>query len=294
MNAISPIKKNRKLAKAYAAGSVSGCFSSVMFQPLDLIKTRLQTRPLLVGGVHMAAVSPNGDITLMRSLIFNNNVLGLWKGLTPSLCRTIPGVGLYFSTLEFLKGSLNLSKPTLIQNFALGFTARAFAGFVLLPVTVIKARFESGQFNYPSISQAFQTIWRVEGFRGLYSGASATLARDAPYSGLYLMFYGKGKQLAESVHNLDAANPIVNYACGINAGLLASIVTQPADVIKTKMQLHPHKYKNSLECLRTILSESGSSGLLRGITPRCLRRALISAMSWTVYEELFVRMKLKD
>jgi solute carrier family 25 protein 38 len=293
MNAISPQKK-RKLTKAFAAGSVSGCFSSVIFQPLDLIKTRLQSQPVLVRGINVAAVSINGDLTLMRSLLFNKNVIGLWKGLAPSLCRTIPGVGLYFSTLESLKGSLKISQPTLIQNFALGFTARSFAGTVLLPVTVIKARFESGQFNYPSIMKAFQTIWMREGMRGLYSGASATLARDAPYSGLYLMFYGAGKQFVSSVNHNDSASPILNYACGINAGLVASIVTQPADVIKTKMQLHPQKYRNSLHCIRTVLTESGSSGLLRGITPRCMRRALISAMSWTVYEELFVRMKLKD
>jgi len=266
-----------------------------MFQPLDLIKTRLQAQPMVVSGVHLTStVSLHGDITLVRSLLFKENVLGLWKGLTPSLCRTIPGVGLYFSTLEYLKGKLKISQPSSLQNFALGFSSRAFAGTVLLPVTVVKARFESGQFNYPSIGKAFTTIWRTEGMRGLYSGAGATIARDAPYSGLYLMFYGKGKEVAARVFDTDIASPVVSYACGLNAGLLASMVTQPADVIKTKMQLQPYKYRNSLDCLRIVLAESGPNGLLRGVTPRCLRRALISAMSWTVYEELLMRMKIKD
>lgn len=34
----------------------------------------------------------------------------------------------------------------------------------------------------------------------------------------------------------------VNFSCGVVAGLLASVVTQPADVIKTKMQLFPNKF----------------------------------------------------
>lgn len=36
--------------------------------------------------------------------------------------------------------------------------------------------------------------------------------------------------------------PLLNFTCGICAGLLASAVTQPADVIKTKMQLYPNKF----------------------------------------------------
>lgn len=35
--------------------------------------------------------------------------------------------------------------------------------------------------------------------------------------------------------------PLVNFSCGIFAGILASLVTQPADVIKTHMQLSPVK-----------------------------------------------------
>jgi len=37
--------------------------------------------------------------------------------------------------------------------------------------------------------------------------------------------------------------PYVRFSCGIAAGFAASLVTQPADVIKTKMQLYPHTFK---------------------------------------------------
>lgn len=36
--------------------------------------------------------------------------------------------------------------------------------------------------------------------------------------------------------------PLLNFGCGIFAGILASLATQPADVIKTHMQLSPQKY----------------------------------------------------
>lgn len=39
-------------------------------------------------------------------------------------------------------------------------------------------------------------------------------------------------------------NAPINFSCGVVAGILASAITQPADVIKTKMQLYPQKYNN--------------------------------------------------
>lgn len=39
----------------------------------------------------------------------------------------------------------------------------------------------------------------------------------------------------------------IHFSCGILAGVLASAVTQPADVLKTKMQLYPNKFESVLE-----------------------------------------------
>lgn len=40
--------------------------------------------------------------------------------------------------------------------------------------------------------------------------------------------------------------------------------------------------------------EHGLSGFFRGAVPRSLRRTLMAAMAWTVYEQLMARMGLKS
>lgn len=40
----------------------------------------------------------------------------------------------------------------------------------------------------------------------------------------------------------DPNTPVVHFSSGIVAGCLASVATQPFDVIKTHMQLYPDKF----------------------------------------------------
>lgn len=78
----------------------------------------------------------------------------------------------------------------------------------------------------------------------------------------------------------------VQFSCGIIAGILASIVTQPADVVKTKMQLYPNEFKSVHQSTIRVYEKYGVLGYFKGVVPRMLRRTLMTAMAWTVYEQV--------
>jgi len=272
--------------KSFLAGSLSGSCSTLLFQPLDLVKTRLQTKAAAPRG-------RGGMAAVVAQVVAADRVRGLWRGITPSMLRCAPGVGLYFSSLHSLKGALPDDLRGPLVDVALGVTARTVSGVAMIPMTVIKTRYESGVYGYRSVRGAVAAIYRSEGSRGLTCGLTATLLRDAPFSGLYLMFYTQVKQAAPEEVRLSSASPLVHFASGLLAGALASAATQPADVIKTKMQLYPHKFTNIYQVAVYVVRKYGAAGFLKGLYPRLLRRTLMAAMSWTVYERMMQQFNLK-
>jgi len=272
--------------KAFLAGSLSGTCSTLLFQPLDLVKTRVQSH-MGVGRMSIARVITN--------VVSQDSLAGLWRGLVPSMVKTVPGVGLYFSSMHYMKMTFCEGRPSHLQSIMIGCSARTVAGSIMIPFTVIKTRFESRSYNYSSTFQALQQIIRTEGIRGLTLGLGPTLIRDVPFSGLYLMFYEHLKTITPEDLKISHGSSI-HFTCGILAGFLASLVTQPADVIKTQLQLQQHGTNTQskvLAVVSNIYQTRGISGFTSGLVPRSLRRTLMAALAWTVYERMIRSIGLK-
>lgn len=295
----------------FAAGLCSGLTSSILLQPADLLKTRVQQSH------HTAALIP----TIKSILSSSNPIRGLWRGTLPSALRTGFGSALYFTSLNALRQGLaqNNSAPSLLANasgasaksttnvtsalpklsnsanLATGAAARVAAGFVMMPVTVLKVRYESDYYAYRSLYGAGRDIVRTEGMRGLFSGFGATAARDAPYAGLYVVLYEQLKRYLASLSSpLGGDGPktsssSINFVSGGLAAGLATATTNPFDAVKTRVQLMPGKYGNMLRALNLMIREDGVRSLFGGLGLRIGRKALSSALAWTVYEELVLR-----
>ncbi|KAF2089059.1 solute carrier family 25 member 38 [Saccharata proteae CBS 121410] len=332
----------------FVAGLGSGLTSAVLLQPADLLKTRVQQS-------HSTTL-----LATLRSIVSGPSpIRSLWRGTVPSALRTGFGSALYFSTLNALRQSVarsaaavqshndsssaaatllkgtastagtghssSLPKLSSMANLTTGAIARAGAGFIMMPITVIKVRYESSYYAYRTLWHAGSDILRTEGARGFFAGFGATAVRDAPYAGLYVLFYEESKKrmsrwlggrsdntagttrgvgpvkLAEEnipVMEVPAAlststSAGINFASGVVAACLGTALTNPFDAIKTRLQLMPRKYGNMARAARLMMAEEGARSLFDGLGIRIARKAISSALAWTVYEELIRRAETR-
>ena len=205
--------------------------------------------------------------------------------------------------------SSSLPKLSNSANLFTGAVARASAGFVLMPLTVIKVRYESSLYSYRSLWGATGDILRKEGVRGLFSGFGATAVRDAPYAGLYVVGYEKlkptlgaflygrtkeeeGKERGNGVMT-TSQSATTNFLSGVLAAGVATALTNPFDAVKTRLQLMPGRYGNLVRAARMMVREEGVRSLFDGLALRIGRKAMSSALAWTLYEEMVRKAERK-
>jgi solute carrier family 25 protein 38 len=188
-----------------------------------------------------------------------------------------------------------LPKLTSTTNLLTGAVARTWAGFVMMPITVIKVRYESSFYAYTSLLSASQDIFRTTGLRGFFAGFGATAVRDAPYAGLYVLGYEDcKKRLSKLTSGTGAGTSAgINFTSGVVAAATATAITNPFDAIKTRLQLMPQKYGNMVKAARLMVHEGGVRSLFDGLALRMGRKAMSSALAWTVYEELIRRAEIR-
>ncbi|TIB78964.1 hypothetical protein E3Q22_00755 [Wallemia mellicola] len=286
-------KPSSEISQRLISGATSGFAAAVALQPLDVIKTRLQQ----VEG-HNESINKKNLSSLLKStrvyditkaIIKEEGLRGLWRGTSPTLWRNVPGVALYFTSLQSLrsymittglflpnhtsngKSSSEFSRLNSRGNLISGALARTAVGFLLNPFTVCKARFESNLYKYKSIVGALTDIVKQSGPRGLLSGFSASALRDAPYAGLYVVIYESMKDYG-SQFNANGNNippPLIYSVSGLFAGTTSTLITHPT----------------LSRSIVTILKNSPRS-LFAGSGIRITRKALSSAIGWTAFEEL--------
>ena len=85
-----------------------------------------------------------------------------------------------------------------------GGVARTMVGTLFMPITVMKVRLESSQYQYKSIFDASRSIYKEDGPKGFFKGVVATALRDAPFAGIYVVVYEKLKLLSNSNNTCSA------------------------------------------------------------------------------------------
>uniref|UniRef100_A0A452FB86 Mitochondrial 2-oxoglutarate/malate carrier protein n=2 Tax=Caprinae TaxID=9963 RepID=A0A452FB86_CAPHI len=173
-------------------------------------------------------------------------------------------------------------------KFLFGGLAGMGATVFVQPLDLVKNRMQlSGEGaktrEYKTSFHALTSILRAEGLRGIYTGLSAGLLRQATYTTTRLGIY---TVLFERLTGTDGTPPgfLLKAVIGMTAGATGAFVGTPAEVALIRMTAdgrlpvdQRRGYKNVFNALFRIVQEEGVLTLWRGCIPTMARAVVVNA-----------------
>lgn len=285
------------------SGGAAGTLASCITNPLEVIKTQLQSSSAAVGDLAAA----NGSPTAIAKTIFERDgILGFWKGMRPTLIGIIPSRSIYFYSYEQTKnfmGSLGVKEGGVPNALVSGLMAGVSSNTLTNPIWVVKTRLQlladstASQTAYTGYRHCVRTILKEEGIGGFYKGISASYwgcLEGATQFMIYeqiktkIMAKENAKREAMGLHPTNDLPKIVYFLSAAVAKGTASILTYPHEVARTRLREQARngvfKYKGMWQTIGVVAKEEGRKGLYSGMGVHLMKVVPNSAIMFLTYE----------
>ncbi|KAJ8957451.1 hypothetical protein NQ318_004932, partial [Aromia moschata] len=257
------------------ASAGAACFT----HPLDLLKVHLQTQQ-------------EGKLSifqLTKDIVRKQGFLALYTGISASLCRQLTYSTTRFGIYEVAKQ--NFGGDTFQAKVAIAAVAGAVGGYVGTPADMVNVRMQNDiklpqdkRRNYKHAIDVLLRVYKEEGVRKLFSGATTATSRAVFMTIGQLSFYDQVKiiLLASGIFQDNLAT---HFLSSLTAGAIATSLTQPLDVIKTRsMNARPGEFK-SLWAIIIYTAKLGPLGFFKGYIPAFVRLAPQTILTFVFLEQ---------
>ncbi|GAA6225788.1 mitochondrial uncoupling protein 2-like [Lates japonicus] len=281
--------------KVFSAGT-AGCVADLVTFPLDTAKVRLQIQGESKASLEGQKARYRGVFGTIFTMVKTEGPRSLYSGLVAGLHRQMSfasvRIGLYDTMKQvYTRGSENTG---IGARLLAGCTTGAMAVTFAQPTDVVKVRFqaqvrlpESGSVKrYSSTIEAYKTIARDEGVKGLWKGCLPNIARNAIVNCSELVTYDIIKELILK-YNLMTDNMPCHFTAAFAAGFCTTIVASPVDVVKTRfMNSVPGQYSGAMNCALTMLIKEGPTAFYKGFMPSFLRLGSWNIVMFVSFEQI--------
>jgi len=269
------------------AGATAGTAEHCGMFPIDTVKT------------HIQAIRP-GSIVLSpfaagKEIYSRSGARGFFRGISAVASGAAPAHAFQFVTYEAAKDMLvgNMEGHHPFRIGIAGAMATMVSDGIMAPMDAVKQRMQLHATPYRGLVDCVQTVYKKGGLRTFYAGYTTTLVLNGPYHSFY--FAGYESLLKLMGHDRSEYNPIVHCVSGGGAGMIAAGLTNPLDLVRTRLQTQGEvkagpKYSGMLNTIATIWKEEGVIGFSRGVGPRMLFHSMSAAICWSVYEYMKVML----
>lgn len=281
---MAEVKKPAPIGLPWQLGfaAASGCGATVLVQPMDLIKNRMQTnRGLSVGGC-------------VGQIIKADGITGMWTGLGAGLLRqctyTTVRLGVYRKMEE------QYTPKTFLGKLGMGGSAGFIGSLFGNPAEVCLIRMcadgnlpKAEQRGYTSVFNALSRIVKEEGLTTLWRGSTPTIARAIVVNAAQLGTYSQAK---ESIKSFGVEEGLgLHFYAAMISGLITTIASMPVDIVKTRLQNQKFvngvpEYKGVVDVFGRIIKGEGVLSLWSGFMPYYLRLGPHTVLTFIFIEQI--------
>ncbi|KSA03101.1 uncharacterized protein AC631_01114 [Debaryomyces fabryi] len=255
--------------------------------PLDLAKVRLQT-----------ASKPGQSLgSMVYQIITKEGFFKIYSGLSASLLRQATYSTARFGIYEFLKESYTEKyhvTPSTGILLPMSMVAGALGGLVGNPSDVVNIRMQNDSTlpieqrrNYRNAFDGIFRIIKEEKVSSLFRGLVPNLTRGILMTASQVVTYDIAKNLLVDTFNLDPSKKGTHFSASLLAGLVATTVCSPADVVKTRiMNSKGASQGGAISILTTAVKTEGVGFMFRGWLPSFIRLGPHTIVTFLALEQL--------
>ncbi len=290
--------------KALLAGGLAGAFEACVTMPFEVTKNRIQLRQ-----------GPPTVLASMADTVRCAGPTGLFYGLQSQLLQVSGKAAIRFAAYDRFR----------FLGFS-AFTAGTLAGVTeavvwVAPTERLKVLRQSelggaaGTGSGASLFRAFRAVVHTQGIGGLWIGAVPTAARNAVANGVrFFLFERIRSLLPDTIGGTPAAAAAM---AGGMTGVFSVVLTNPLDIIKTKLQAAPlppspaaassappppsgglvgrvtrlgrvgaAEMSASAAVLRSMVRDEGAMALTRGMSARLVKISVGQALIFGAYDAI--------
>ncbi|EXJ90838.1 hypothetical protein A1O1_03943 [Capronia coronata CBS 617.96] len=284
-----PQRKTAAVRYPFWFGGSAASMAAIVTHPLDLVKVRLQTR---------LPEAPKTTLSTITFILRHEGVLGIYAGLSAALLRQMTYSTVRFGVYEDLKMRFapkpTLEDPTprqsLLGLIAMSSVAGCLGGVAGNPGDILNVRMQSdaskppeARRNYKHALDGLVRMIREEGPASLFRGVEANSARAILMNASQLASYDAFKQICLQTLGMKD-NLGTHFTASLAAGLVATTLCSPVDVIKTRV-MSAHPKVSILHLLNEASHKEGLLWIFRGWVPSFMRLGPQTIFTMVFFEQ---------
>lgn len=184
------------------SGFLAAFWSSLALCPTELVKCRLQAmrESYFIKGEQPPKIGP---YKVTKDILAKDGMPGMFRGLTATFTREMPGYFFFFFAYEFTRELLKPPGKTKddigpLRTVAAGGVAGVTLWTIIFPADVVKSRLQVSGSTTPMLVM-MKDIYVKEGIMALYNGLGPTVLRTFPATGALFLAYEYSKKFMHSM-----------------------------------------------------------------------------------------------